>query len=148
MIRPAVYNPEFWPWPEYRRWALLGAALLMLPCSMALIVFNPATTGYFPLCPFRAATGLECPGCGTLRGLHQLFQGNLVAALDLNPLMVLTLPIIGYAFMSSVVFEASGWRLPIVRIPAAWIWGLLVVIVSFWVLRNVPVYPLTVLASG
>lgn len=121
---------------------------MILPCSLALIAFNPATTGYFPPCPFRAVTGLECPGCGTLRGLHQLFHGNLAAALDLNPLMVLTLPILGYAFVSSAVFATSGLRLPAIRVPASWIWGLLVLIVAFWFLRNLPVYPLTILASG
>ncbi len=36
--------------------------------------------------------------------------------------------------------------MPEVFIPANWIWMLLGVIVLFWVLRNVPAYPFTVLA--
>jgi hypothetical protein len=33
-----------------------------------------------------------------------------------------------------------------VFIPHQWIWALLVGVVAFWVLRNVPIDPLTVLA--
>jgi hypothetical protein len=78
--------------------------------------------------------------------LHQLFNGNLVAALGLNPLMVLALPFIGYALLSEVAVAFAGRRLPTVFLPAAWIWLLLVVVIAYWVSRNIPVYPLTLLA--
>ena len=130
----------------YQRWKLPLLALAILPCLALVIVRDPAEPGFFPPCPFLVLTGLYCPGCGTLRSLHQLSNGHLLPALGLNPLAVLTLPFIGYAFLSAVLLSTTGRRPPAVFLPAAWIWALLGGIVLFWVLRNVPVYPLSLLA--
>jgi hypothetical protein len=108
---------------------------------------DPATSAIFPPCPFRALTGLRCPGCGTLRALHQLLHGNLLAALRLNPLMVLSLPFLAYGLLDEVVYQASGYRLRRARIGAGAIWLLLVVILAFWGLRNIPCYPFSLLTG-
>lgn len=108
---------------------------------------NPEQPGFFPPSPFRALTGYYCPGCGTLRGLHQLLHGHWLAALDYNPLMVLSLPFMVYAYGSYGLRAIAGRRiLPSVRIPARWIWLLLQVILAYWVLRNLPFAPFSWLA--
>jgi hypothetical protein len=91
-------------------------------------------------------TGLNCPGCGTLRGIHQLLHGHPLAALDLNPLMILALPFMLYIFLSYALVAVRGRGLPRVFMPPALIWVMFWVIIAFWVLRNIPVYPFTVLA--
>ena len=59
---------------------------------------------------------------------------------------VLSVPFLAYAFVAQGL-SALGWRLlPRPFLPAWVIWSLLGVIVAYWVLRNVPVYPLSVLA--
>lgn len=121
-------------------------ALLALAGLVALFVLDPARSPVFPPCPFHAMTGLHCPGCGTLRALHQLLHGNLLAALGLNPLTVLLLPPIAYSFLSGMVRVVSGRAAPRVLLPAAWIWTLLGVIVLFWIARNIPLYPFSLLA--
>jgi hypothetical protein len=50
-----------------------------------LYAYDPATTAWFPSCPFRALTGLLCPLCGSLRAAHALLHGHLVEAFLLNP---------------------------------------------------------------
>ncbi len=75
-----------------------------------------------------------------------MLHGDLLAALDLNPLMVLSLPFLGYAFLSELSDRTIGKRLPRVFLPAAWIWALLGAIIVYWVLRNVPLYPFSLLA--
>src|SRR2546423_54123 len=79
-----------------------------------LRLFNPATPGtsLYPSCPFHSLTGLNCPGCGTLRGLHQLTHGHLLTALNYNALMVLSLPFLGYTFISYALVAARGRGLP------------------------------------
>ena len=124
-------------------WALLGLAGC---AAIALFVFNPAESRIFPPCLFHSLTGLHCPGCGSLRGLHQLLGGNIGAALDLNPLMVLSLPFVGYGLISECAKTLLGKRLPGFFIPAFWIWAILAIVVAFGILRNVPVYPFTLLA--
>ncbi len=128
------------------RWIVAGTTLVLLAGAVTLYAFEPAESGLFPSCPFRALTGLYCPGCGTLRGLHQLLNGNLLEALGFNPLMVLSLPFVGYALLSNAVPGLSDRQMPEVFIPAAWIWMLLGVVILFWALRNIPAYPFSVMA--
>jgi len=54
--------------------------------AAVLFAFDPATTWWFPSCPFRALTGWLCPLCGSLRALHALVHGAPRVALALNPL--------------------------------------------------------------
>jgi hypothetical protein len=129
---------------------LLAFSIIMTTfvAILYLRLFNPATPGtsYFPSCPFHTLTGLHCPGCGTLRGLHQLTHGHLITALDYNPLMVLSLPFIGYTFASYTLVALRGRGLPKFFIKPVLIKVLLWSVLAFWILRNVPVYPLTILA--
>ena len=40
-------------------------------------------------CIFKHLTGIPCPGCGTLRALQLLLQGDVVGSLRMNPLGLL-----------------------------------------------------------
>ena len=111
-----------------------------------LYTFDPRNPGTYPICPFLGLTGFHCPGCGTLRALHQLLHGNIIAALGYNPLTVLSLPFIAYSFADGAMKSFRKKGLPRIFIPHQYIWTLFVGIVAFWLLRNVPIEPLTVLA--
>ena len=128
------------------RWKFVALALAATPCAVLLLVRNPEDSGLFPPCPFLALTGYHCPGCGTLRALHQLLNGQLLAAIDFNPLTVFFLPFLAYAFCTAIIGEIRGSKLPTVFIPAGWIWTLLVAVIAFGVLRNLPVFPFSILA--
>jgi hypothetical protein len=107
-----------------------------MACAAAGLYFiDPATFQWAPPCPFHYATGFYCAGCGSLRGIHQLLHGNLAAALRLNPLMVVSIP-----FLAILLAKPAWGRRPGVA------WTSLVVIVAFWILRNIPVSPFTYLA--
>ena len=129
-----------WRW----RFVLLGLAIL--PCLALVYARNPEEQGLYPPCIFYALTGLYCPGCGTLRGLHQLLNGNIIAAFGYNPYSMLALPYIGYAFLSALLVSVWGRRLPAPFIHPLLIWGLLIAVITFWALRNIPMHPFTVLA--
>jgi hypothetical protein len=64
----------------------VAAACIALAAPALLFAFDPATTWWFPSCPFRALTGWLCPFCGSLRALHALLRGAPRLALALNPL--------------------------------------------------------------
>jgi hypothetical protein len=106
--------------------------------AVAAVVFavDPQRTSLFPICPLHRMTGLWCPGCGATRAFHQLLHGNVVAALRFNSLAIVMLPLAGYLMVRG---DASTMK-------PAWIWALLLVVVAFGVLRNIPVYPFTLLA--
>jgi len=128
--------------PSKRGIVLALITLTALAASAALLAgFDPASAAFFPPCPFHSLTGLDCPGCGSLRGLHQLLRGHPVAAFRLNPLMFLALPSEVYALASWLLRQLTGWSLPRVRVRPAAIWALLAAILVFWVFRNTPFYP-------
>jgi Ca2+/Na+ antiporter len=97
-------------------------------------------------CPFHLLTGYYCPGCGSLRGLHSLVHGNIIGALRNNLLMVISFPYLIYSFVLFSYKEISGKELKRVFIKPVYIWLLLAFILLFWVLRNIPSYPFSLLA--
>ena len=58
-----------------------------------LAAVDPNAPGHYPLCPTRALFGVDCPGCGALRGTHDLVTGDLAGALDHNVLLIVFLPL-------------------------------------------------------
>ena len=129
------------------KWLALAAiAFFALAGAVVLYVFDPATSRLYPPCTFHMLTGLYCPGCGAGRAMHQLLHGNLLRALDLNPLLVLALPLVVYEGFAQVMlwlFNRRPRRLFGGRLSA---WAVLVVILVYWVVRNIPVYPFNLLA--
>ena len=111
-----------------------------------LYAFDPREAGNYPVCPFLGLTGCYCPGCGTLRALHGLLRGDFVTALGYNSLVVLSLPVIAYSYAVGAMraFRVRAPR-PVFAHPR-WTWALLAGIATFWILRNLPIDPLTALA--
>src|SRR5262249_19882161 len=112
---------------------------------VALRFVDPA--GGPPLCPFKAWTGLDCPGCGATRALHQLLNGHLVTALSLNAPFVLAVPFLLWWGLARV---AARFDHPIVspRLTPTLVPMLIVVLIVFGVARNLPVQPLAWLGTG
>ncbi|MDX6614435.1 MAG: hypothetical protein QOD75_3621 [Blastocatellia bacterium] len=109
--------------------------------STYLYLFNPAAGAGYPACPFRMITGFQCPGCGSLRGLHQLLHGHPLATFKLNPLLFLTLPFLLYVLFLETRAAITGRRPAKFFIPANLIWTFLGVVLFFWVFRNTSLYP-------
>ena len=63
----------------------------LLAALTAVVARDPATTWWFPSCPFHAITGWLCPLCGSLRAVHALSLGAPLTALAFNPLIVVGL---------------------------------------------------------
>ncbi|MHC4248064.1 MAG: DUF2752 domain-containing protein [Planctomycetota bacterium] len=129
-----------------RRLWLAAVAVAGVAAAAVLYSFRPGGADIYPSCPFHALTGLHCPGCGTLRALHGLLHGRFIAALGLNVLTVLSIPFLAYVFTVHAVAALRGRPPPAARPTPRLAWSLLGVVLAYWVLRNVPVYPLSLLA--
>ncbi|RZA27824.1 MAG: DUF2752 domain-containing protein [Lysobacteraceae bacterium] len=127
--------------------ALAGIAIAVPAGVWLLWNFDPnAADSRFPPCMFHALTGLFCIGCGLTRALHALVHGDLAGALSMNPLGVLVLPVI-----PMIIAHSRGWRprwlepaMKILAQPKFW----LVLLPVYWIARNLPWFPFTLLAPG
>jgi hypothetical protein len=104
-----------------------------------LFLFDPATHGFYPDCALRRTTGLLCPGCGTLRALHQLTHGNFAAAWGLNPFVVALLPVGFWLGTRELIWLTTGRMLPGIVTRPIFGWALVAGLVIFGILRNVPI---------
>jgi hypothetical protein len=110
-----------------------------------LYLVNPHSHQVFLPCPFRALTGLYCPFCGGLRMVHDLAHGQLAAALHDD---ALALPLLLLAVLAWLNLAVGRWRgRPVVRVRRpVWLYPALVVVLVAWtVLRNLPFSPFTAL---
>ncbi len=105
--------------------------------GLVLFYFDPSRHGFYPVCLFHRSTGLLCPGCGSLRALHQLLHGNLAAAVRDNALLVCVLPFLAGLALRCWLTHARKTSVPW-GIRPLWLWGGLAVLLVFAVLRNLP----------
>lgn len=125
------------------------AGLFIATVGLVLLrVSDPARSSIFPPCPVHYLTGWYCPGCGSLRAIHALLQGNVHAAWAMNPLTMLLLPFVAYGLLSELLTGFRGRGLPQPRLSSRAIYSLGCVVVLFGVIRNLPMQPFSWLAPG
>jgi len=124
-----------------RRTTLIATWTFLLAGAIYVFAFQPGKTGFFPPCLFRLLTGFQCPGCGSTRALHQFLHGHFIAAFELNPLFVIAIPFLLLALLRHTTLSFRGITPRPNALPARYIYLIFVVIVSFWIFRNTPLYP-------
>ena len=114
------------------------ACLMVVLLIMPFYLFNPEKYIFFPKCPFYVLTGLCCPGCGSQRALHDLLHLKLHDAFKHNALMVLLLPyVVVYFINDSFCMNDKIKRLSYNNY---FVWAILIIIILFWILRNIPIF--------
>lgn len=115
--------------------------LLSIVAVALLFVVDPATTAWFPWCPFHELTGWNCPGCGAARALHALVHLDLRAALRAN---LFVTAMVGPVAAAVAARSLGRGDEPIARFTTARTLGcVLLGLVVFGVVRNIPLWPLT-----
>lgn len=122
-------------WRRLRTPLLTAASALGLCTAVALR--DPNDPGSWLTCPYLATTGLVCPGCGTLRAIHALSHGDVAAAWQRNPALLVVGPLLVLVWLTAV---RRAW----LGVPRRWTPGprllatIPVLVAAYWVLRNVP----------
>jgi len=120
-----------------KKFSLVGALTAALAVGLVLFFCDPVRVPIYPQCLFHQLTGLDCPGCGSLRALHAVLHGNLGAALHYNAFLILSLPL--FAGVGLNVLRSASTVRPAVQIKPAWLWLYLAAYVTFGILRDLPV---------
>lgn len=130
--------------PKY----ILGITLIVAILVVVYYNFNPEMYNFFPECPFHKYFHLDCPGCGSQRAIHALLNGKIMAALNYNVLLVLSIPLLlvhyclkAYSYFTKKDVSLKFWYNP--HTPKI----IFVVVVLFWVARNIPYQPFSYLAA-
>jgi hypothetical protein len=114
----------------------LGTGAVLAGGLAYIGIGDPHRTDFlFPACPFKALTGLDCPGCGGLRMVHDLLHGDIAAAVVDNVFLLVGLPILA-------TWLLVRWRQgkPVMNWPAIVI--IVAAAVTWTVVRNLPGFPL------
>lgn len=120
--------------PRLRGPVLTGVGVA---AATALLAVAGPERRTFYLCPLHALTGLWCPGCGALRATEALAHLDVAAAWDWNPLWVVVAPLlVGWWALWLV---ATWQQRPTPPVPRRVWMTLVLVVVVFGVLRNLPV---------
>jgi hypothetical protein len=124
------------------RWQRVAAPVVTIGglslATLALHVRDPHQSGSWGICP-SAALGVYCPGCGGLRALNDLSNGDVAGAASSNLAFVVLLP---FLVAGLAVWALGRWRGRPVRVPSTVVgpvaWATLVLLTVFTVARNLP----------
>ena len=119
---------------------ILGVAVIIAAAvGTGLLLFcYPGYDRYFPPCPFYKLTHLYCPGCGTTRALFRLLHGDIIGTFRNNVLLIPSLVFV----CGLLTFRRRQAVLPPI------LWGYVVLLIAFWILRTIPYYPFDLLAPA
>lgn len=127
-------------------WVAFGVLTLAV-AALFLRSGGPTGMPWLPGCLFHDFTGLDCPGCGMTRAAHATLHGNIAEAVRFNPLGMILLPVAAVGLGIEMLGWIRGKPLPFrFQVGAAGAWAIAGVLIGFWILRNIPVWPLTLLA--
>lgn len=117
----------------------LAAAGAVGLAALALHLRDPHERGSWGLCPFKALTGWDCPGCGGLRAVNDLGHGRLLDAAHSNLLFVASIPLLVgvWVLWARRSWSGAGPRLS-PRVVRAGAIAYAVLAMVFTVYRNTP----------
>lgn len=108
--------------------------------------WNPSNHAFFPKCPFYALTGIFCPGCGSQRAIHKLINGEIVEGIRHNYLILLLFVVLGYQSILFLLNKFTTTTYKNLTHKPITTKVILVIVILFWILRNISVFPFTELA--
>ncbi len=119
-----------------RLYGALGTGALLAGGLAYVGLGDPHRSDFvFPVCPFKALTGWNCPACGGLRMTHDVLHGDLGAAVVDNVFLLVGLPML-------MAWLLVRWRRgqPLMTTPAIVV--IAVAAITWTVVRNLPGFPL------
>jgi len=121
--------------------------MLLFLGVIALFYFrvNPSQVVFLLKCPLYKSTGVFCPGCGSQRAFHHLLHGDILIALQNNLMLVLGTISLVYHYLIQLFNHLFKKKFKSVFDNKKVILIAVALLILFWVLRNIPIYPFSLL---
>nr|WP_227998115.1 DUF2752 domain-containing protein [Nocardia australiensis] len=123
-------------------WRAVGVPLMVAGTGVAAALLlhfrDPHVEGSYGICPVYGLTGFYCPGCGGMRAIHNLTDGQVVDSLHSN---VLAVPLVLGFVLLVTDWTVRAWRGQRMRLPSisrTTMWTLLALFAVYSVVRNTP----------
>lgn len=126
----------------------IGLLIGFIGLAFLFFVLDPARHEIFPRCLFNSITGYYCPGCGSQRAIHSLLHLNFAGVVSQNFLFIPAFLLIFYHYLHPIVNRYFNLKLPNILYFKSTPWIIFLLIIVFWISRNLPFYPFSVLAPG
>jgi Protein of unknown function (DUF2752) len=145
MVQTSPPNPQ-------SRWGYRIVIVLLVavaaPIAATILYSNsPSENTFYPGCVFNRVTGWHCPGCGATRCVYALLHLDIEQALAWNPLFVVLLPFVLFGLARMGFQMWTGRRLRQLKYWPRWgTKAVLWLLITYWILRNIPYAPFTLLA--
>ena len=114
--------------------------------AVFLYFHDPRVPGITPICIFRRLSGFHCPGCGITRSVYCIMHGWFYEAFDYNPLVMILSPFVLYEFVIELFRRAKMKTPPTLFNRRGVAMVLLIILIAYWILRNLPYPPFNFLA--
>jgi hypothetical protein len=120
--------------------------LLSVGLILAILYFfiNPSSS-FLPKCPLYTTTGIYCPGCGSQRAFHDLLHLDFKGVLNQNILFLLGVLLLIYYLVVTISNHFFNKNIKNFLQHKKTQIIILVLIIIFWILRNISTYPFTLL---
>ena len=119
-----------------RLYSTVGAGAALIGSLAYIGIGDPHSPHFmFPVCPFKALTGWNCPACGGLRMTHDLLRGDLHAAVVDNAFALIGLPMLA-------AWLFVRWRRGLPLMPKPTVAVIVIAVITWTVVRNLPGFPL------
>ena len=125
---------------------IIFSIIMFLMAISFYFLWNPSQYNFYPKCPLYSITGMYCPGCGSQRAIHQIINGNIIEGIRFNYLLLLLFLVLLYQSMHFVISKLSKKTFSNILHQPITTELILVLVIVFWIFRNIKIYPFNELA--
>lgn len=129
------------------RFMIMVCIFIILLVGSVFLYYHSPEDKYWLICIIYKLSGYYCPGCGSGRACYCILHGRFVQAFRYNPMLCIFIPWIAlYIGGCGIQWLLTGRETISQRIPIEATYVLLAVVILYGIVRNIDVYPFTLLA--
>ena len=131
-----------------KKYIIIVISIIIL--ALVLIMYynyEESNSAWSVQCSLYHVTGLYCPGCGGQRAFHYLLHGEMNKSLRYNALFIMSIPFFLYLYyiMVRVYLKKGKYNAKGFLFSKNFAIVFLLILVVYFILRNIPFSPFTYL---